>query len=163
MNSLKSTIFAFMLQKIWMRSCEYVFELYSIEYATALLLLYSESSGIKYALLIAWSISDNISIIQKFIQNYRTRKSTLLLIISRMCASFEYDEDEFGIKGPYVIIKFKPTVISQQLVEETFLERSKVQLSMSVLSVTRLNELILALRNGQYRFLFAYTACLWID
>ena len=102
-----------------MWSYEHIFQLYSIEYATALLLLYSESSGIKYALLIAWSISDNISIIQKFIQNYRTRKSTLLSIISRLCASFEY-EDEFGLKGPYVSIKFKPTVISQQLVEKPF-------------------------------------------
>ena len=43
--------------------------------------------------------------------------------MSPICASFEYDEGEFGIKGPYVSIKFSSTVISQQLVEETILER----------------------------------------
>ena len=101
-----SFFYFFDLENLHETSYKHIFLLYSIGYATALLLLYWESSGIKYALLIAWPISDNISIIQKFIWNYRTRKSTLLSIMSPICASFEDDEGEFGMEGPYVSIKF---------------------------------------------------------
>ena len=111
--------------------------MYSIEYVTALLLLYSESSGIEYSLLIAWPVSDNTSIIQKFICNYYQgldSEKVLFSIMSYLYSIFEFYPPKIRWiwhKTPYVSIEF--AVNSQHKVDVIFSEHDFVQNSDYVL------------------------------